>query len=58
MTNLATYCDTCDHKAVCKIRTEISNFDQTAKDFETRNNVNKLTIISVNYSCVYKEPID
>jgi hypothetical protein len=58
MTNPASYCEKCDHKSVCKIRQCIQDFDLKAKDFEAENNSYKLTIINVNYSCVYKEAID
>jgi hypothetical protein len=58
MQNLAAYCDTCDHKSVCKIRQKVLDFDQSAKDFEEANTALKITIINVNYSCIYKEKID
>jgi hypothetical protein len=58
MTQPAAYCNQCGHKAVCKIRQQILDFDQLAQKFETDNTAFKLTIINVNYSCVYKKPID
>jgi hypothetical protein len=58
MTANASYCEKCDHKSVCKIRQQIVDFDTKAKQFEADNQGYKLTIINVNYSCIYKEAID
>lgn len=55
MNQPATYCENCIHKSVCKIRTKIVEFDQSAKVFEEDNKVYKLSIINVNYSCIYKK---
>lgn len=51
----ASYCEKCIHKSVCKIREKIVQFDTTAKTFETDNVGYKLTIINVNYSCIYRQ---
>jgi hypothetical protein len=53
-TSLASFCDNCQHKSICKIRDKIVAFDQTAKNFETDNTIFKILILNVNYSCLYK----
>lgn len=53
----ASYCEPCIHKSVCKIRAKIVEFDTVAKEFEENNTAYRLTVISVNYSCIYKKLI-
>lgn len=55
MTGNANYCEKCDHKSVCQIRPLIVEFDNSAKKFETDNSKWKITIINVNYSCIYRD---
>jgi hypothetical protein len=53
------YCSNCDNLPVCKNTHLIVDFDNTIKEFNTKNSglPVRISIASINYVCRYKDQI-